>query len=104
MSVESQNRAVLCPNCEHLNSRDLDRCVLCNYALFMECQSCGGTNERVRSRCISCGKALFVKGGRLLSSEIRMASLARRRRVLVLAGVIFICALVFILSRYFNAD
>jgi hypothetical protein len=97
------DRAVLCPHCEHLNTWDVEECVLCHRELFMECEACGARNERVRSRCNTCRKPLFKKGGKLLSSEIRMAENIQRRRALVASAVGLTLILILAVLRLFKA-
>ncbi len=51
-------KGVLCPKCEHLNPRGLDKCEFCSTHLYIACPKCSARIGRVEPRCPECGNRI----------------------------------------------
>lgn len=52
--VIQAGKAILCANCEHLNSTGLENCERCKASLFTKCPTCSTRNSRVFEKCSAC--------------------------------------------------
>ena len=90
---KAPTKAVLCPKCEHLNSRDRTACARCGASLWQTCHACEGKFEATLSRCTNCGKRTKRNKRRGTNKTVKAPLTTNEKAnlfLIILATVVFI--------------